>query len=166
VDKPEAQFNYKQNGFTFDFINTSVGGNTYWWQFGDGNESFLEKPSYTFSKAGHITVKFSVSQAPCGADTFSQTLNPQPLSTGFDKFQIAGVEIYPNPANDLIQILIPENYSNAYLSIKDLRGQVIQNMALKTNNNKLQLGNIPSGLYVFELQVDQKVGIYKMEISH
>ncbi len=166
VDKPEAQFNYKQNGFTFDFINTSVGGDTYWWQFGDGNESFLEKPSYTFSKAGPITVKFIVSQAPCGADTFVQTLNPQPLSTGFDKFQIAGVEIYPNPASDAVQVFIPESYEKATLSIKDLRGVTIQNIPLKNNNNTLQVGNIPNGLYLFEFEVDRKVGIYKLNINH
>ena len=56
--------------FTVDFTNTSMNGNTFTWDFGDGNSSSQLSPSHTFTTYGSFDVKLHVDGGPsCGVDS-------------------------------------------------------------------------------------------------
>lgn len=71
------------NGNSFSFPNTSIGGATYSWNFGDGNFSSSTSPSHTYTSAGTYPVKLVVTGANGCRDsiTRSVTVLPSPAVT-------------------------------------------------------------------------------------
>lgn len=61
---PSAYFTVQNNGCEgpceIIFNNQSTGGDTYHWDFGDGNTSSEENPRHTYQDAGTYTVKLTV----------------------------------------------------------------------------------------------------------
>ncbi len=67
-------------GFASSFTNTSTGGSTYAWNFGNGNASAATSPTYTYPTAGTYTVTLTATSANgCIATTSkSHTVNSSP----------------------------------------------------------------------------------------
>ncbi|HRO41611.1 MAG TPA: PKD domain-containing protein [Flavipsychrobacter sp.] len=80
------------------FNNTSNGGTSYYWNFGDGNTSTAASPTHTYTTAGVYTVKLAIYDGPCGDSMTQQiTVNPAPnVNFSFSPNQ-------PCPAPTLIQ---------------------------------------------------------------
>jgi PKD repeat protein len=70
---PSATFSATSNGFLASFTNTSVGANSYQWNFGDGGTSTLTTPQHTYSNDGTYTVTMTAFNA-CGSTTETQTV--------------------------------------------------------------------------------------------
>ncbi|MDQ2721514.1 MAG: PKD domain-containing protein, partial [Bacteroidota bacterium] len=49
-----------QAPFTVNFKDGSTGGNSYFWDFGDGNTSTSQNPAHIYTTTGNFTVKFTV----------------------------------------------------------------------------------------------------------
>lgn len=60
-----------------NFTNTSSGGNTFLWDFGDGTTSSLESPSHSYPNSGTYTVKLVVSDSTGCALPDSSTITIQ-----------------------------------------------------------------------------------------
>jgi gliding motility-associated-like protein len=61
------------------FNNTSNGGVTYYWNFGDGNTSTAASPAHTYMAPGVYNVKLAIYDGPCGDSVTKQiTVNPSP----------------------------------------------------------------------------------------
>lgn len=59
--------------FTVQFANTSTGGGSYSWNFGDGGTSTSINPSHTYSSFGNYTVVLINNGGTCGSNTNTQT---------------------------------------------------------------------------------------------
>ncbi len=59
--------------FTVQFTNTSTGGGSYSWNFGDGGTSTSINPSHTYSVFGNYTVVLTNNGGTCGTNTNTQT---------------------------------------------------------------------------------------------
>lgn len=46
--------------FEANFTNLSSGGNLFFWDFGDGNQSFLQEPIHTFENTGTVDITYDV----------------------------------------------------------------------------------------------------------
>jgi PKD repeat protein len=82
---PEAEFtiNYSLGDSTIQLSNTSTGGSTYAWQFGDGQGSSAFAPSHTFDAEGDYDVQLLVANA-CGTDTATASVTiAKPPQAGF-----------------------------------------------------------------------------------
>ncbi|GIV42296.1 MAG: hypothetical protein KatS3mg034_1606 [Vicingaceae bacterium] len=55
--------------FTVQFTNNSVNGNTFYWDFGDGNTSTQVNPSHTYTSYGTFNVKLVADGGSCGKDS-------------------------------------------------------------------------------------------------
>ncbi|MEO1263488.1 MAG: PKD domain-containing protein [Bacteroidota bacterium] len=66
---PTASFAIANNGSSvstpINFINQSLGADTYYWDFGDGNVSCAHSPSHTYGTAGTYTVTLRASFGEC-----------------------------------------------------------------------------------------------------
>ena len=58
--------------FTVQFTNTSAGGGSYSWNFGDGGTSTLINPSHTYTSFGNYTVSLINNGGTCGSNTKTQ----------------------------------------------------------------------------------------------
>lgn len=71
---PVSLFAYTTNGMMVDFEDESSGGPSSWnWDFGDGNVSNEENPSYEYSAAGTYPVCLTVASV-CGSNTSCQNV--------------------------------------------------------------------------------------------
>lgn len=70
-NKPNAGFSMTLNGLTATFENTTVGGSSYLWDFGDGQTSTEMSPVHTYAVGGPYTVKMTATNAN-GESTASQ----------------------------------------------------------------------------------------------
>ncbi len=70
----------------------------------------------------------------------------------------ANINIYPNPANNEIYINSDDlDFRNAEYSIYNIAGQLIKSGVLNTNDEKISLKNLNSGLYFISIISDTKV---------
>jgi PKD repeat protein len=72
-DIPFVGFSQNTNGLEVIFTNTTVNGNTYNWDFGDGNSSSETNPIYTYAADGNYNVVLTATN-DCGSVTASQTV--------------------------------------------------------------------------------------------
>ena len=64
------------NGHNFNFVNNGATGGsvTHFWDFGDGNSSTTENPSYTYASAGNYTVRHDVIYTAAGCTASADAL--------------------------------------------------------------------------------------------
>ena len=65
------------------------------------------------------------------------------------------VEVYPNPANDILNIAL-ENNNNTKINIIDITGKTVLTQELKAQNNIISVQNLESGLYFVEISTQNK----------
>ena len=87
VNPPLANFTVNSacgNQLTYSFINTSIGGTSYLWNFGDGTTSTAFSPSHTYAANGVYTVTLTVTSSVTGCtNTYALLLYAQPLAAQF-----------------------------------------------------------------------------------
>ncbi len=69
-DDPVSDFDYNIDDLFVDFENTSENGNTYSWNFGDGQFSTQENPSHEYNGDGTYDVTLTVTNE-CGTDSYT-----------------------------------------------------------------------------------------------
>jgi len=148
---PIANFNYSGGG-TINFTNTSTNGVTYFWDFGDGNTSTQQNPNNTYAASNSYTVQLiAYSLDSCFSDTITQNINVN--ITGIDDLASQEeVKIYPNPANDFIQIETSLNLIS--IVIMDATGKIIRNLSGKT---KIDISKLSRGVYFIKIIGEENI---------
>lgn len=100
-------------------------------------------------KVGRITVNnLKTGEYAIGKkDVTAITPNVLPEKSDF-------IQIYPNPAKNLINIQIKKQFKNIELIITDAFGKTIRNTNLKSDINEVDLSNLSKGHYFFVFQLD------------
>lgn len=80
-----------------------------------------------------------------GAETWGTPLVIDGLSETKSK---QAIDVYPNPATDIISFRITEN---AEITITDLQGKSLINKAISSFNNTISLNNLSTGLYIYRI---------------
>ncbi|HMG14142.1 MAG TPA: PKD domain-containing protein, partial [Saprospiraceae bacterium] len=71
--KPISSFGYSNNNSVTSFNNTTTGGSTYLWEFGDNTTSTLKNPTHIYEAEGTYIVKLTATNI-CGSTVISQTI--------------------------------------------------------------------------------------------
>ena len=180
---PEASFTHSEplcTGQPIQFTNTSQNAESYAWNFGDGagldlgeltgdegfdfNQFFgdgsttstEENPTMTYQNAGEYTVILTATNE-CGTSTHEETLNVI-TCTNIDEVE-AGISIYPNPANSIINIV---NAENANVEIVNALGQVVYANENVSGEISIDVRNLTNGMYFVKVNdTVTKVNIVK-----
>ena len=81
--EPTVDFAYEVDELTVLFENLAIDGNSYLWDFGDGNSSTVFNPNHTYAGEGEYTVTLTVTNE-CGTVSLEQTVTvSSPLSAAF-----------------------------------------------------------------------------------
>ncbi len=99
--KPLAIYTHAENNLEVTFTNTSVGTDSWFWDFGDTNTSTDENPVHTYSSAGTYNVKLYVENSINSWDTISYNITVTAalytttfnISDGTNALQDANIEI-------------------------------------------------------------------------
>ena len=90
LDVPDPNFSYNTTGLLANFTNSSSGGTTFAWDFGDGTTSVEENPEHEYSDYGSYTVILEVTNE-CGTTIIEQTVTvTTPPIAGFSASSRAG----------------------------------------------------------------------------
>lgn len=132
--EPFANFSYTENIFEVTFVNESSHDFEWSWDFGGGNTSTDENPTFDFGQNGDFPVTLTVSNCGQSHDTtIWVSLNTADIDDDTFKF-----EMYPNPSYGLVTI---NTNSNFEYQVYNLEGKVvIQNSGVKKADFKLETG--------------------------
>ena len=75
-------------GSTIFFTNTSTGGQSYYWNFGDGDTSNVQTPNHVYNSYGTFVVRLIVYSPSCGTDTTQQNITIYNSGTALFSFSI------------------------------------------------------------------------------
>ena len=103
------------------------------------------------------THNFSVDQSiaeSIATDRFEIRFDVSTLSN--DDFDISKISVYPNPANEILNINLGENASQLQqISLFDLNGRLINQIKIDNDNNlqnQIDVSNLSSGVYLLEVK--------------
>ena len=114
---------------SIQFVNQSIGGLNYQWDFGDGNGSELFQPNHNYSSSGVYDIELAVfDEFQCSSDTtmYNLIVNDLPSSD----FEVSNFN--PCQFHDTIQI---NNISAGFISSE----WILNGQTLSTNNNGINL---------------------------
>ena len=158
-----ASFTSQVNGSIVDFTNTSTGGNSYFWSFGDGNSSSASNPQHTYAAPGTYTVCLIVfdSLTQCQDSICNQVTVGPSTSIG----EVNGIELltnlYPNPVQDRATIEIKAREARAAsLQVLNTLGQPVRveriNINPGVNQVDLELSGLASGMYILNIVTEDQ----------
>jgi PKD repeat protein len=150
-------------------VNTSTSPNppmTYFWDFGDGNNSTAAYPQHTYANYGSYLVCVTITDALGCSDMYCDSISVTQRSSGFSINVVdpaaLGVEeveninnvsdIYPNPATNNFNIDINlMEATNINVTVYDITGKVVNtgthNLSQGTNQLNVSTGNMSNGMY-------------------
>lgn len=153
-----------------EFTNNSAGGESYFWDFGDGNTSILASPSHLYFDPGTYTVVLTVTSASgcVSSDAATITVTESPASIPADAALKEGVQIFPNPVNANMTIRF-DLEAPAFISMKMLNtsGQkVAEWSATSYQQNSIQLSvqDLAPGIYYLWMNSEQGQEVKKIVI--
>ncbi|MEM6344988.1 MAG: S8 family serine peptidase [Bacteroidota bacterium] len=149
---PQADFNFSTVGVTGFFSNNSTNGNSYFWDFGDGNSSTEQNPAHNYASNDNYTITL-ITTNDCGSDTLVREVTMSTVSVE-DELDVRPVELYPNPTNGLFTVKL-NSLSNSRVALKiiDLNGKVLQSTVVDGKSvQELDISNLATGLYILQVE--------------
>ncbi len=73
------------------------------------------------------------------------------------------INIYPNPANDELNLYIPGSNSFSYFTITNIQGKELYKKTVFGINTRVDISKLPQGVYFVNLfgNIDRGIGVYK-----
>lgn len=152
--EPEADFVPMVVGNTVTFNNTSTTADpnaTYWWDFGDGDNSTQQNPTHFYVFGGTYLACLAVTDT-CGTDTQCYEF-PVEITVGLEDHSYSTVVISPNPSSERVQIDVG-GYSSEEVKIDliDMHGRLIKSseLILESGEGNLawKLHSLAAGVYI------------------
>lgn len=136
------------NGTTqFVFTNNSTNANTYSWNFGDGNTSNLQNPSYMYTAAGNYNVSLYAINSVCGDSS---------------KFNYM-VHAVNTPT--LQSVLAYQNVDNSIKVGKDIRGVYVELTFDKNTKATITVNNILGQALLSPMQVETTTDKFYLDLN-
>lgn len=163
---PVADFGVNEtNGskpLTVNFYDYSQNAIAWNWQFGDGNMSSSQNPTYTYANIGDYTVTLKVNNQ-YGEDiltkaNFIHVVAGNPNGND-ESAELIKYSIIPNPSNGVFSVCNnTKEIEEATYSVYSIAGTNLVNGVLKhLDKNILDLSGLKPGLYIFIITTKDKV---------
>lgn len=148
-------FTYTSTNLTVSFSGTSNTAFSWVWDFGDpssgpNNTSTLQNPVHTFTAPGNYLVCLIISYPGSAGIICRDTLckDVQLLTTGMPDAMNEGIEYYPNPVTDYLNL---RSSRDSECTIKDAMGRKILQTRLEGTFNRIDLSALSPGVYFLEV---------------
>lgn len=143
------------------FTNSSTGGTSFSWNFGDGMNSTETDPVHTYTSNGMYVVQLIVTDAFGCSDTISQQVVIESL--GLAENELSEVmNVYPNPFLDQLvvenELIIP-----FVVEVTDVQGKQVLLLDTQEGQTVIPTGNWMQGIYFIKCTLnDGRNSVYKL----
>ncbi len=163
-DVPNADFTFTANNAT-NTLNLNYTGSpadSVVWRLGDGTILKGDSINYSYAAKGYYRV-CATAYFQCTDVTACDSLAAG--SIGLEEAEaFAGMELYPNPTNGIIQLNnLPEGCS---YGLYNLSGQTVKSGNFTKTTERLDLSVLPTGIYLLELKESNGSSVFKKIIKH
>lgn len=162
------------SGFEYEFVNLSVHqadsfNEQLWTINNDSLKGYTVR--YTFANNGKYAVNLRVTNNKGCSANYSDTITigggiiepPTGVSQNHNDFKI---NVFPNPANNIIQINHPQQ-KHVYATLYNLLGEQQQATITSTNyHTNIQTAHLPEGVYVLTINNGNKQLSKRITIMH
>lgn len=156
---PSANYVFTLNNLNVTFQDSSIGSNSWYWDFGDGNSSTSVNPVHSYSSSGKFFACLTVTNN-CGSSQKCDSLTL--MNIGLNSIEVnKEASFYPNPTKFFGYIDLPEA-SILYpvqLLFYDYKGQLIFEKIAWSEKIKIDVQGLSSGMYFFQV-ISSKEVIY------
>lgn len=139
---------------SFKFTGNNA-ANVYW-NFSDGNESFQQATTYTFSADGTFKVILVANNPPCKSDTMYFDVKVTTVPSGIRTQVLDGIKMMPNPASDQVAITFMGIEKALDVSVFDAMGREVYTAkygsVLGSQGIVIPVANLTTGLYQVKLK--------------
>lgn len=139
-------------GQEVSFMNESIGGAEFLWNFGDGSNSDEENPTHTYAEDGTYTVTLTAfsTDGEC-SDQTSFTLD---VAVGLDEQSVPQVSVFPNPATDALTVRYGVPMER--IDVRDAAGRLVMTIACNGQQQMpVDVSTLSKGVYLLEVYGSQ-----------
>lgn len=151
---PVAQFDTSNSFRTGEFTNTSLRGETYLWDFGDGSTATTEHATHVFADNGPYTVCLTVYN-DCDSATTCQVWEAY---VGIEEFALnQAISLYPNPAKDVVTIDVSDVEAKQLTMImRNVQGKTVETHQLRgAQMQTIDVSALPNGVYFVQFLTEE-----------
>ena len=150
TDTANASFSSAINGLTVDFTPNSVGINNGYWNFGDGTYKSGKSITHTYASPGTYSVCYNATDICGHSDKYCTSV----AVTDIELEEVKAIQtfsIYPNPANDILNISSNEILETTLVIYNISGGIVTQKPLAKNDHWQLDISQLPPGYYFIRI---------------
>jgi PKD repeat protein len=159
-------FGFTANNQVLSFSDSSNSAISWLWLFGDGNASFSQNPTYSYSASGTYNVTLIVSNGVCGADTIVKSITIQLTGLENNASKI-GMNIYPNPVSNIATVHFSSNEPTAIITVANAIGQVVFSKEVTSANGNsfnetIDFSQLANGIYSVKVLTASETGVIQI----
>jgi PKD repeat protein len=143
-----ADFTYSDTCLTVEFTNTSTGyTGLVAWNFGDGSNSLGETVTHDYAEAGTYLACVTVNGAT-GTDSTCYSITVDTCVTiGIGTVNTLSLQIYPNPAQNQLTVVIPNGIQGGKLAIINNLGMLVKEITITDSRTTIAINELAAGIY-------------------
>ncbi len=163
---PSAAFTYQFTKHTAKFTPVETGSATFKWSFGDGSkDTVIKNPIHTYAVGPKsVWVKLTVID-DFGCIKIDSMLLQIPASVQ-NQFEEMGIKVYPQPANQVITMEVPDLTIRGTLYILDATGRTLKTVHIESDNLEISVQDLSNGLYLLHIENQEFRANGKIIVQH
>lgn len=166
---PIADFDFMIDNATVQFQNTSNNGDSYIWDFGDGNMSNITSPAHTYAASSTYNAKLT-SQNICGSHSITKQVVIDIPTSVIENGIVSEVKVFPNPNEGIFNVEIRGNEMGEYnVRLINPLGQTLYdrkwNKDAQVFNGEINVNKLPTGNYYLIINSEQESLVKKVVIG-
>lgn len=146
-----------------DIQLTNSGGNVVQTTAGNSQKSWnvnWTSPSSDVGEVRFYVAAVAGDGSGSGGDQVVTATSSYP-SLSAKSFNTLAFDMYPNPASNNLSIDLPNGADNARVEFFDNVGRLALTEKITSNNNKININNLATGMYILKVHAVDKVGTKK-----
>ncbi|NJM14521.1 MAG: PKD domain-containing protein, partial [Bacteroidales bacterium] len=152
---------------------TAYGGSSYKWDFGDGSvkvdNNGISNVKHVYKALGTYTVKVEVSNDCGDYELISDEINigcaAPGCIVGQEERFAQEIRLYPNPANQLVNIVLGTSGQASKLNVYSYTGKRLMNHKVTGPVYPLDISALSPGIYIVELTQENQRSIMKLVVE-
>ncbi|MEX1191897.1 MAG: PA domain-containing protein [Brumimicrobium sp.] len=168
IEQKDASFTYSTNSLCInhDTISAQITGDS--GGVFSSNTGLVMNPNSGLilpgsSTAGTYTIGYTVGVSQCqDIETFTMTIDE---CADISENSIHLIEVYPNPAQETINIDFPKTLGEVEITLMETTGKIVYSNKIKQNNS-IDVQNYESGIYLMRFRTKQEQTIKRIVIAN